>query len=219
MRTLGVSPKNRSHCRPGIGAASEKCRPATGATKSREPTIAAVQRLLSTSAHGRISIAQIMKVGDSTLSSSPERFSSRKLLKAARHTRAGTIKAQLDQRPGHDLPHEGLEEFFWNGLATRSAECRGRSRVNRIHQLRDRRGLLREREPWSRGSKASMPSSQLEFGARGTLIHPRPSPGSMCHDGDYRRRREEGEEACCASTMSLGRAARHGHGSGYVACE
>lgn len=71
MRTLGVSPKNRSHCRPGIGAASEKCRPATGATMSREPTIAARQRLLITSAHGRISIAQIMKVGDFTLSSSP----------------------------------------------------------------------------------------------------------------------------------------------------
>ena len=29
-----VSPRNRSHCRPGTGAASEKCQPATGATVS-----------------------------------------------------------------------------------------------------------------------------------------------------------------------------------------
>ncbi len=31
---LEVSPRYRSHCRPGTGAASEKCQPATGATVS-----------------------------------------------------------------------------------------------------------------------------------------------------------------------------------------
>jgi hypothetical protein len=67
-------------------------------------------------------------------------------------------------------------------------------------------------------SKASMPAADSSRRS-GNLGPPQTVPGSMCHDSDYRHRREEGEEACCASTLSLGRAARHGHGSGHVACE